>query len=442
MKHINSITALKKVYNLNMIIKQDKSKLALFGGKPVNTKPLPIYNSIGNEEVRVVTKLMRDVTQGKALLSGFLGRAGERFLGGTYIRKLETDFESFFGVRYAVSYNSATTALQGAVAALGIGSGDEVITSPFTMAATATAVLLNGADSVFADLDPKTYCISAETVQKKITKRTRAIIVVNLFGGSADYAPLLKLAKKHGLKIIEDNAQAPAARYHGQYAGTIGDIGVFSFNVHKTIQAGEGGMLVTNNKRLAHRARLVRNHAEAIEDDLRDQGIGNLEYLPGSNYRLTELQAAIVVEQLKKLNQLTKERIQRANYLSQQLKRFAWLQGVTILPKTKHVYYLYPIKFFKKKIGIRRDIFLEAMKKEGFILNGGYNKPLHMMPLFEKRKKERLPIVEQLYKSELIVTTLCQQPNTKHTIDQFIKALSKVESEVEALKQYEKKKKG
>lgn len=432
-------------------------KLALFGGKPVLARRLPPYNSIGKEEKTAVERLMDKVAAGKATLSGFLARGGERFYGGPLVRKLESDFSRFFGVKYAVSFNSATTALQAAVAAAGIGPGDEVITSPLTMSATPAAVLFNGAIPVFADVDPNNYCLSAKTIEKKITRRTKAILAVNLLGGSADYEPILRLAKRHKLVVIEDNAQAPGAAYRGRFTGTIGDIGVLSFNIHKAIQAGEGGMILTNNSRYAYRAQLVRNHGEFVVDDYWKNGREWREFILGSNFRFTEIAAAIMIEQLKKLNALNRERIVLADYLTEKLKEFSWLSPVNVLPDSKHVYYLYPIKFFEGKIGILRKTFVRAMEAEGFPLGEGYNRPLYLLPIYQQKRiydrsqlpfvskdylqridyqKGMCPVTERLYNQELLTTTLCQPPKTKKTIDLFLEALKKIENNVEGLKRY------
>ncbi|MDD5547606.1 MAG: DegT/DnrJ/EryC1/StrS family aminotransferase [Candidatus Pacebacteria bacterium] len=431
------------------------NKPAILGGKPTLDKPLPPYNSIGREEIGAINRLLKS---GKDL-SGFLGRGGEKFLGGPYVKKLENDFEKKFGVNYAVSFNSATTALQAAVAALGIGPGDQVITSPFTMPATATAILFNNAVPVFADIDPKTYCLSAESIAKKITKKTKAILIVNIFGGTPDYVPILKLAKKHNLKIIEDSAQAPGANYRGKFAGTIGDIGVYSFNVHKVIQVGEGGMMVTNNKRYAYRAQLMRNHGEAVMDDVWEKEPKTRELIAGNNFRLTELQAAVMAEQFKKLDKLNNQRIMLADYLTKKLKKFSWLEPASVLPNSKHVYYLYPIKFFSGKLGISRKTFAKAMEAEGFKLAEGYQKPIYLMPIYQKKriyersqfpfvskefsqnisyKKGDCPVAERMFEKEFLTTTLCQPPKNKAHIDLFIKALQKIGDSAGLLKKYEK----
>lgn len=431
-----------------------QEKLAILGGKPVLKKSFSLYNSLGEEEKKAVIAVMD-----KKIISDFIGRAGDKFLGGEYVKKFEAEMRKYFKVKYAVSFNSATTALQAAVAALGIGPGDEVITSPFTMSATPSSVLSNNAIPVFADIDYENYCMDSESIEKNISKRTKAIMTVNIFGGSSDFSRIIPLAKKHNLKIIEDNAQAIGARYKNKFLGTIGDIGVFSFNVHKHLQCGEGGVLVTNNKKLAFRAQLIRNHGEAVINDLYDQE-KIYEPVLGSNYRLSELHAAVAIEQMKKINILNRPRIALAGYLTSQLKRFAWLVPCKILKNSTHVFYVYPFKFRSEKIGIKRATFAEAMAAEGFPLNQGYLKPLYLMPLYQKKEiypnskfpfiskdyeckvkynKGICPVAERLFEKELLLTSICNSQRTKSDIDLFIKAIIKIESRIRELADYEKK---
>ena len=433
---------------------KNNNTLALFGGSPILKKPLPPYDSLGKEERAAVLKVM----DGK-LLSGFLGRAGGRFLGGPYVKKLEKRFTDYFNVKHAVSFNSATTALQGALCALGVGPGDEVITSPYTMSATSSVILMQNALPVFADIEENTFCLDPKSIEKCITKKTKAILVVNLFGGSADYSPILALAKKHKLFVIEDNAQAIAATYKGKFTGTIGDIGVFSFNVHKVIHSGEGGMLTTNNDAWAFRSQLLRNHGEAVIDDLYDMN-ETYEPIVGMNYRLTEMQAAIALEQFKKVRMLTEKRIALARDLTRKLRVFSWLIPGTHLPKSTNICYTYPLRFLEEKIGISRKTFVAAMKAEGFALNMGYIKPTYLMPLYQKQEmfphsrfpfiskeyphnssyaKGICPVTERMYEKELLLSDICQPPQTKKDIDSFIQAIKKIEANGERLKAYDKK---
>lgn len=428
-------------------------KLALFGGKPVLKKPLPVSNNIGTEEIKAVIGVLKT-----GVLSNYVGRAGDYFLGGDKVKEFEKAFCDKYSVKHAITFNSATTALYAALAALEIGPGDEVIVPPMTMCATATVILMNNAIPVFADIDEDTFCIDPESIKKKITPRTKAIMVVDLFGQPAQLDKIVEIAKEHNIKVIEDNAQSPGAKFKDKYAGAIGDIGVFSYNFHKTVHCGEGGIIVTNDDALAFRAQLVRNHGEIVVDDLNEPNFPIL----GSNLRLTEIHAAIAIEQLKKQEVLNARRIELADYLSAQLKDFPGLTPAKVRDGCTHVYYSYPIKFDESIVGISRSTFAQAMKSEGFPLGEGCVKPLYLLPIFQTRNtrnknnccpfdckhytgnidysKGLCPIDEKMFEKELLLTGICRYPLMVKHIDLFLKAIRKVYSNIEQLKAYEKSK--
>lgn len=424
-----------------------EGKPALLGGTPVLAKPLTPTHNVGDEEIAAVTRVLRG-----GPLSGFVGIVGKLFLGGPEVQRFENLFKEKFGVKHAVAFNSGTTALHATVAALSIGPGDEVIVSPYTMAASAVCVIMNGAVPVFADLDPRTFCIDPQSVREKITKHTKAIMAVNLFGQSADMDAIMAIAKEHNLKVIEDNAQSPAATYKGRYAGTIGDVGMFSFNVNKVVQCGEGGVFVTNNDTYALRAQLLRNHGESVVDDIPHYDAGPIF---GSNYRMTELEAAVAYEQLLKLGRFNAHKVALCEYLTEQLSNIPGIETPYIPEGNTHVYFQYAIKIDEKKLGLSRNRLVEAMTAEGFPMSKGYVKPIYHQRLFQERKafnethfpfeydgydgnpdysKGSLPVVERLYAEELASTMLCQYPRTKENIDQFVAALKKVLVHKEELK--------
>jgi len=392
---------------------------------------LPVTNTIGKEEEKAALRVLRS-----GVLSGFVGVAGKYFLGGPEVRRFEELFRKKFKVKHAVSFNSATTALEAAVAALELPSGSEIIVSPYTMSATVTAIIVNGLTPVFADIDKKTFCLNSRTVGLRITRRTGAILVTNLFGGSANYQQLTSLAKRHRLKIIEDNAQSPGGTYKKKYLGTIGDIGVFSFNFHKVIQCGEGGILVTNNVRYASNAQLKRNHGEVALDDLKITD----HHIVGSNFRMTELHAAIAAEQLKKLDFLNRERIKLATYLSKKLTGIPGIEPPSVPANSLHVFYVYPFLFKEREFGISREQFIRALVAEGLPAVPGYQKPLYLLNLFQNPSSRRhwpnlvrqkylpgnCPVAERLYKKELVYTTICRYPLTKRHIDLFVRAIKKI----------------
>ena len=425
---------------------ETQGKPALLGGRPTLQEPLPSPHNVGEEEVAATARVLRG-----GPLSGFVGVAGDKFYGGAEVRRFEARFAQYFGVKHAVSFNSGTTALHGTIAALGIGPCDEVIVPPYTMAASAVCVVMNGAVPVFADIDPRTFCLDPKSVREKITKYTKAILVVHLFGQSADMDAIMAIAKEHNLKVIEDNAQSPAATYKGRYAGTIGDVGMFSFNVNKVAQCGEGGVLVTNDDNYALRAQLLRNHGESVVDDLPGYDAGPIF---GSNYRMTELEAAVAYEQLEKLERFNAHKVGLCEYLTAQLSGIPGITTPHIPEGNTHVYFNHALLIDESKLGLSRDLLCKAMAAEGFPLGKGYVKPVYHLRMFQERRafnqthfpfeydgyggapdyrKGSLPVVERLHFKELVATQLCQYPRTKETIDLFVVALKKVLAHRDAL---------
>lgn len=396
----------------------------------------PVYH-IDRREIAAVTKVLK-----KGPLSGFVGEPGPEFFGGSAVRRFERTFARRFKVKHAVSYNSATTALHGAIVALGIGPGDEVVVPPYTMSASATCVLMNGAVPIFADIDPDTFCVDPADVARKLTKRTKAVMMVNLFGQTGDMGALLRLARKRRIAIIEDNAQSAGATWQDRPTGTLGDIGVFSFNVHKQIQSGEGGVLVTNNARYALRAQLCRNHGESVV-----AGLAGYDGKPifGSNYRMTEITAAIAEVQLSKLNFLNRKRQSLAARLTRKLSGIPGLTPPRIPKGNTHVFYSYMIKVDKEKLGISRASLVTSLQKRGFPVGAGYVEPLYLLPLFQKRQafnkthfpfdyrgmkqdysKGSCPVTERMHHRELIGTDVCQHPYTAAHVDAFAQALREI----------------
>jgi perosamine synthetase len=231
----------------------------MYGGAPFITGSFPPYRSIGEEEIEAANRVLRS-----GVLSAFIGAAGPGFYGGPEVRALEREASERFDVRHVVAVNSWTSGLVAAVGAIGIAPGDEVIVTPWTMVATATAILHWNGIPVFADIDPRSFNLDPVAVEAKITPRTRAILCADIFGQSADIPSLRTIADRHGLRLLTDTAQAPGALLAGRSTGTMADIGGFSLNYHKHIHCGEGGLLVTDDDHLAERLRLIRNHGEAV----------------------------------------------------------------------------------------------------------------------------------------------------------------------------------
>ncbi len=423
-------------------------RLALLGGEPVRRARLPAYNTIGQEEADAAVEVIRT-----GVLSGFLGTASSEFLGGPKVRQLEEAWQDHFSVPFAVSMNSATSCLYAAVAASGVGPGDEVIVSPYTMSASAAGALVYNAIPVFADIDPETFNLTAATIEARLTQRTRAIVVVDIFGQPAEMDAIMALAEARGILVIEDAAQAPGASYRGRPAGTLGHIGVFSLNRHKTIQAGEGGVAVTRDPDLAERLRLVRNHAEAVVE-----GIGRADIVDmlGFNYRMTEVEAAISLVQLGKLSRLHRARVETADRLTRRLAGLPGLTPPVVRPDVVHGYYVYPLRYDRAASGsdVPRSRIAAALAAEGVPVGEGYVKPLYLQPVYQRKElygkvgcpfscpfyegksdygKGLCPVAERSHESEVLVADVVHGGYTERDQDDVARAFEKVFTQLDRL---------
>ena len=260
-------------YARKRLIMSSKNTLAIFGGDKLIKEPLKRFNKYDEKEINAATRVIKS-----GVLSKFLGAYHEDFFGGPEVLSFEKKWANYFGVKHAISVNSWTSGLIAAIGAIGIEPGDEVIVTPWTMCASATAILHWNAIPVFADIDPNTFCIDPSSIEKNISPYTKAILTVDIFGQSCDMNAILAIAKKYNLRVISDTAQAPGALYENQYAGTLADIGGFSLNYHKHIHTGEGGVLVTNDDNLATKLKLIRNHAEAVVGPMKFTNISNMMF--------------------------------------------------------------------------------------------------------------------------------------------------------------------
>ena len=292
---------------------------------------------------------------------------------GPKVEAFEEAFASFIGTRYAIAVNSGTAALHTALLALGVGDGDEVITSSFTFISTANSILFTGAKPVFADIEEQSFNIDPLKILEKITPRTKAIIPVHLYGQPCDMNRVMNIAKAHSLAVIEDACQAHGAEYKGKKAGSFG-IGCFSFYPTKNMITGEGGMITTNDKNIAESARMIRNHGQK-ERYLHD--------ILGYNYRMTDLAAAIGICQLKKLPQLNDKRIQNANTLTKGLNGITGLILPSTQPNTKHVFHQYTVRV-TECFGMSRDELREKLKGKGIDTRIYYPLPIHKQPFYQK----------------------------------------------------------
>jgi dTDP-4-amino-4,6-dideoxygalactose transaminase len=289
---------------------------------------------------------------------------------GAMVEAFERRFAELSQAKEAIAVSSGTAALHVALLAHEVGPGDEVITTPFSFAATGNTILLVGARPVFVDIDPKTYNIDPAAVEAAITPRTKAIMPVHLYGNPADMDRLMAIAEQHHLAMIEDACQAHIAAIRGKTVGSFGT-GCFSFYPTKNMTTGEGGIVTTNDPEIAERLRMWRSHGQ--KERYVHTGIG-------FNYRMTNLQGAIGVVQVEKLEGWTQRRIENAAFLTDQLKDVA--QTPTVLPGHRHVFHQYTILVPE---GVNRDAFMKALGERGVGTAVHYPRPIHKQPYYQER---------------------------------------------------------
>lgn len=296
---------------------------------------------------------------------------------GQYISKFEEEFSAYIGAEYGISCTNGTAALHLALLALGIGKGDEVIIPNITFVSPANAVLYTGAKPTLVDVDEQYWGLDPNRIEEKITSHTKAIIVVHLYGHPCDMDPIRKVAENNGLFIIEDCAEAHGAEYKGKKVGTFGDVSIFSFYANKIITTGEGGMLITNEE-----------HIDSISRVLRDHGMSpNKKYwhdIIGYNYRMTNLQAAIGLAQLRNINSYIKAKRRIAKYYSRNLTKAFSIQPE--MQWAKNIYWLTTILNFKLSNYSSRDNFINELLKNGVEARPVFY-PLNQMPPYRNSGK-------------------------------------------------------
>ncbi len=306
---------------------------------------------------------------------------------GKYVHQFEENFAQFIGTNYAVATSNGTTALHLALLAAGVGAGDEVITTPFSFIASANAIIYTGATPVFADTEYDTFGINPKEIEKKITKKTKAILPVHLYGLPANMPALIKIGKKYNIPIIEDACQAHGAAIKKKRVGSYGVAGCFSFYPTKNMTTGEGGMVTTNSKKIAEKVKLLREHGMKIRyyhDTL------------GYNFRMTNIAAAIGIEQLKKLQSFNEKRIANAKTLSSYLSQIKGLVVPTIPKNYTHVFHQYTIKI-TKEFGMKRDEVITYLNQNNIATGVYYPVPIHKQKPYKKLGYTgRFPTVELL----------------------------------------------
>lgn len=295
----------------------------------------------------------------------------------------------YVGVKHAVSVSSGTAALHLIVRALGIGPGDEVLVPSFTFAASVNVILYEGAAPVFVDVDPETYCIDPHDLERKITPRTKAVMAVDVFGHPADWDDVLKIAERHGLKVIDDSCEALGAEYKGKKVGRFGDAAAFAFYPNKQITTGEGGIVVTSDEEIARLCRSMRNQGRG------EMGAWLEHERLGFNYRLDEMSAALGVSQFRRLESFLAKREQVAGWYTERLAGRDWVRPPVVKPYVRMSWFVYVVTLAE---GVDRDGVVRALEEKGIPCRG-YFSPIHLQPYVRERcgtGEGELPITESV----------------------------------------------
>jgi perosamine synthetase len=333
---------------------------------------------------------------------------------GPMVKRFEDAFKDYIGTEHAIAVNSGTAALHIALLARGIGKGDEVITTPFTFIATANSILYTGARPVFTDIEPDTFNIDPEDIKRKITKNTKAIIPVDLYGHPAEMKAIMDIAKDHGLAVIEDACQAHGAAYRGKMIGSF-DIGCFSFYPTKNMTSGEGGMITCSDEKLAEKARAIRSHGSRVK---------YYHDTMGFNMRMTDIAAAIGLAQLKKVDEFNKKRMENAGYLTGRLKGIEGIVTPRERPDCRHVYHQYTIRV-TDPFPVDRDDLSRELSKAGIGNSIFYPVPIHKQEFYRQLGyDESHPVSEQASKE---VISLPVHPSiTRADLEQVTSAFREI----------------
>lgn len=378
-------------------------KLAIHGGSKVKTTPFGTGKRFGIEEVKEVVEALEQNT-----LFYHSGKKVKQFL---------QDFNTMYGLRYSVATSSGTAAIHVALCAAGISVGDEVITSPITDQGTLIGILYQNAIPVFADLEPHTYNLDPQSVESRITEKTKAILVVHLAGNPCDMDAIMSIAKKHDLKVIEDCAQSYLARHKGRLVGTIGDYGCFSTNDFKHMSTGDGGIVTVNS---GDETDYHNVHGFADKNYHRFGDVVKRElHLLAPNYRMTELQGAVGVAQLKKLEWICSQRESYGRQITEGIKDLKGIYPHEVKEGNECTYWFYLLRIDEETLSCSRDEFSEALKAEGIPNRPGYIADVvYMQPLFQEKtayKNSHFPfeLSEATYERGLC-------PNAEHILQTAI----------------------
>lgn len=354
--------------------------------------PWPKVGSLyGEEEVEAVSRVVRDAASGKKL------SAGEE------VEKFEREFADYVGAKHAIAVSSCGAGLLICSQIIGLQPGDEVITTPNTHVSTATSVLATGAEVVLADIDPQTFNLDPVQVEAKITTRTRAIYPVHYGGQAVDMDPILDMAQKHGLRVVEDAAHAAGTEYGGRKVGVLGDLTCFSFQTQKNMTTlGEGGMITTESDELASEAKLLRSFGvKRYADQVRPWEPWHYDVVRvATNLRLTNAQAAVGSVQLAKLDRMNVARVERAHALTEELSGITGITTPFESPKSTHVYHIYNILFDEEEIGASKGDFMGILADDYGIQCVVHYLPVYLLTVFRERghRGGECPVAESIYR--------------------------------------------
>lgn len=399
------------------------SHLAIRGGNPVRQEPFPVWPVWGEEEIEYLTRVIKS------------GKWGS--INGKVTGEFESKFAAYQHAKHGICVNSGTTALRIACTAADIDVGDEVLVPAYTFIASASAIVEAGAVPIFVDIDPDTYNIDVAKAEQVITPKTKAIMPVHFAGRPADMDAVTALAKKFNLVIIEDAAQAWGAEWKGIRVGAIGAAGIFSFQSSKNINAGEGGIITTNDDLVAKMARSHSNCGRSAD------GLWYEHFYFGSNSRMTEFQSAVLLAQFERYDELKVVRQENLAYLNQQL---AEIEGIQTLAHdervTSHAAHLFILRYKKEHFsGKSKNAFIDAMRKEGIPTSPGYSLPLYKQPVFIKKsfgprgRQVNIPVdyqsvfcpeTEKACYEEAIWFTQNVLLGTREEMDSIIEAIAKI----------------
>lgn len=390
-----------------------RAELAVNGGTPVRKTMLPYgRQSIDEDDIAAVVDVLRS----------------DWLTTGPTIAEFETAFANVAGASEAVAVSNGTAALHAAMFALGIGSGDEVIVTPMTFAASANAAVYLGAVPVFSDVDPETLLLDPQTIEARITPRTRAIVAVDYAGQPCDYDAINAIAEKHGLAVIDDACHAVGGSYHGRPVGSLADLNTFSLHPVKHLTTGEGGVITTDDAELAQKMRIFRNHGITTDHRQRaEQGAFFYEmmYL-GYNYRLTDFQAALGISQLNKLPGWVDRRQAIARQYDKAFADLSEVTPLTVRSEVSHAYHLYMIQLELDMLQVDRTAVFQALRAEGIGVNVHYI-PVHLHPFYREQFGTSLgdcPIAEAAYR-RLITLPIFPQMSDQDVTD-VVTAVAKV----------------